>query len=134
MNSFTPGETTFPCGPVGNGVLVVPIKSASVEEWERDHGAAAKGKPPPPGFERPFRPRDEPDGEALEQPVVRVLGPMPEASRAPDPEPRPAAPPPPARPETNEEASARIRAHHERCMRINAPRPSTSAPAPTKAA
>src|SRR4051812_8831369 len=32
-----------------NGVLVVPMVSASGEEWERDHGFAAMGKPPPPG-------------------------------------------------------------------------------------
>jgi hypothetical protein len=29
------------------GVLVVPTQSASAEEWERDHGVAARGKPPP---------------------------------------------------------------------------------------
>ena len=33
-----------------SGVLVVPTTSRSIEEWERDHGEAAKGKPPPPGF------------------------------------------------------------------------------------
>jgi hypothetical protein len=52
-----------------SGVLVVPIKSTSIEEWERDHGAAAKGKPPPPGF-GPVR---KPDDEPTPQPIVRVL-------------------------------------------------------------
>ena len=33
-----------------SGVLVVPTTSRSIEEWERDHGEAAKGKPPPPEF------------------------------------------------------------------------------------
>src|SRR5215218_10296786 len=31
-----------------HGVLVVPTISASAEEWQRDHGFAAMGKPPPP--------------------------------------------------------------------------------------
>jgi len=31
------------------GVLVVPTVSVNGEEWERDHGRAAMGKPPPPG-------------------------------------------------------------------------------------
>jgi Family of unknown function (DUF5681) len=30
------------------GVLVVPTMSVSGEEWEREHGFAARGKPPPP--------------------------------------------------------------------------------------
>jgi hypothetical protein len=54
---------------IQSGVLVVPIKSTSVEEWERDHGAAAKGKPPPPGF-GPVRKEDD---EPTPQPIVRVL-------------------------------------------------------------
>ena len=32
------------------GVLVVPLASTSIEEWERVHGDAARGKPPPPWF------------------------------------------------------------------------------------
>jgi len=36
-----------PNGAVTSGVLVVPTISSNGEEWERDHGEAAKGKPPP---------------------------------------------------------------------------------------
>jgi len=35
------------------GVLVVPTVSVSGEEWEREHGPAARGKPPPPDLTAP---------------------------------------------------------------------------------
>jgi len=35
------------------GVLVVPTVSVNGEEWERDHGRAAMGKPPPPDLTAP---------------------------------------------------------------------------------
>ena len=47
---------------VQSGVLVVPTVSASAEEWEAEHGVAARGKPPPPEFMdqvRKTKPEDE---------------------------------------------------------------------------
>jgi hypothetical protein len=42
--------------PPQSGVLIVPVTSATAEEWEAVHGAAARGKPPPDDVERYMNP------------------------------------------------------------------------------
>jgi hypothetical protein len=42
--------------PPQSGVLIVPVTSATAEEWEAVHGAAARGKPPPDDWERYMNP------------------------------------------------------------------------------
>jgi hypothetical protein len=52
------------------GVLVVPTVSASAEEWERDHGFAAMGKPPPPDPNAPPAPPAPPPPRGRVLPVL----------------------------------------------------------------